>query len=331
MVDEENCVCSKLESCEPTNDNPWCNFWTSFYRCYTMLLGEVTEQDFFGSEMATVFFAAFMFGVVILLANVLIAIVTDSYSVIKNERAGENICSNLLGLVCFVSFCFHCDMNCLRTTFVIFILYFVPALIYPLHCVIILSAQTAVVFWSNRLDFVAEMDVISNSFLRFRRKEDTVATFDEEDTFGRELWKKFMYLFEEEVANEDHGVISLEFVIYSLLRLFTAIFIIPVWIVLGAVTFGMLWPPQVREQLLTGRLTRRSTTEVTNRMNQVLTLRQDLASFHTEIIMDMDRGRDEIEDIKIHLQGAKTEINIEMNKVKETVTELFEVVSLLRR
>ena len=55
-----------------------------------------------------------------------------------------------------------------------------------------------------------------------------------------------MCLIEEEVANEDHGVISIEFVMYILLRLFTAIFIIPLWIVLGAATFGMLWPPQVR-------------------------------------------------------------------------------------
>ena len=36
------------------------------------------------------FFCLYMFGVVIVLANVLIAIVTDSYGVIKNERAGES-------------------------------------------------------------------------------------------------------------------------------------------------------------------------------------------------------------------------------------------------
>ena len=87
--DPTDCVDPAPKTCEPINDNPWCNFGTSFIRVYTMLLGEVDETDFGNNKWATFFFALFMFGVVIVLANVLIAIVTDSYSVIKNERAGE--------------------------------------------------------------------------------------------------------------------------------------------------------------------------------------------------------------------------------------------------
>jgi hypothetical protein len=85
----DRCILVDPEICEPINDNPWCNFWSSFYKVYSMLLGEVDDNDFEGSELAIFLFAAFMFGVVIVLANVLIAIVTDSYSVIKNERAGK--------------------------------------------------------------------------------------------------------------------------------------------------------------------------------------------------------------------------------------------------
>lgn len=268
---EPDCIDPAPDICEPVNDYPWCNSWTSFFKVYTMLLGEVAETDFAGSRMAMVLFAAFMFGVVILLANVLIAIVTDSYSVIKNERA-------------------------------------------------------AVVFWSNRLDFVAEMDVISNSFSRFHQREDAAATIDEEDTFGRELWKKLMDLFEDEAGSDDHGVISIEFIVYSLIRFFTAVFLIPLWIILGAATCGVMWPPQVREKLLTGRLTRRSVKEVENRIHQVTQLRTDLSSLHAEIIVDIDRGREEIVDIKQRLDGAKAEIHLEMNNVKEIVTELFETV-----
>jgi hypothetical protein len=54
-----------------------------------MLLGEVDDDDFETSTLAIVVFCFYMFMVVIVLANVLIAIVTDSYSVIKNERAGN--------------------------------------------------------------------------------------------------------------------------------------------------------------------------------------------------------------------------------------------------
>ena len=83
-----------FETCEPTNQYPWCSFWTSFLKSYTMMLGEVDDADFRDSdahvtEMATFFYGLFMFAVVIVLANVLIAIVTDSYGVIKNERSGK--------------------------------------------------------------------------------------------------------------------------------------------------------------------------------------------------------------------------------------------------
>ena len=84
----------RFETCEPTNQHPWCSLWTSILKSYTMLLGEVDDADFRDSDpkvtsMATIFYGLFMFAVVIVLANVLIAIVTDSYGVIKNERSGK--------------------------------------------------------------------------------------------------------------------------------------------------------------------------------------------------------------------------------------------------
>lgn len=48
-----------------------------------MLLGEVSEDPFQDSRVGMALFIVFMFLVVILLANVLIAIVTDSYKVIQ--------------------------------------------------------------------------------------------------------------------------------------------------------------------------------------------------------------------------------------------------------
>lgn len=82
------------DTCEPSNSYPWCTLWTSFLKSYTMMLGEVDDNDFRDDNkhvesMANFFYGVFMFSVVIVLANVLIAIVTDSYSVIKNERSGK--------------------------------------------------------------------------------------------------------------------------------------------------------------------------------------------------------------------------------------------------
>ena len=65
----------------------WCNAWDSFIAVYTMLLGEVDETVFENDTAAIILFVVFMLLVVILLANVLIAIVTDSYKVIRDKRA----------------------------------------------------------------------------------------------------------------------------------------------------------------------------------------------------------------------------------------------------
>jgi succinate-acetate transporter protein len=69
--------------CDMTETTPYCKFWDSFLSVYTMLLGEVDETQFKNSDVGTALFVIFMFLVVILLANVLIAIVTDSYKVIQ--------------------------------------------------------------------------------------------------------------------------------------------------------------------------------------------------------------------------------------------------------
>ena len=77
-----------------------------------MMMGEIgTETRYDGVLVAQILYVAYAFLVVILLSNVLIAIVTDSYEIIQNDRA-------------------------------------------------------AVVFWSNRLDFVSEMDGIASVIRR---------------------------------------------------------------------------------------------------------------------------------------------------------------------
>jgi hypothetical protein len=260
--------CRQEVDCEPINESPFCNFRTSFFRVFTMLLGEVDESDFYGNKLATFLFALFMFSCVIVLATVLIAIVTDSYSVIQNERA-------------------------------------------------------ALVFWSNRLDFVAEMDVISNNF---NRKGGGEPKLTEESTMG-ELWKKFMYLFDEDI--DDHGVLSMEFIVYNVLRIFAACIVIPLWIIIGFVTFGMLWPPQVREKLLTSQMSSRTkeASKERTRLDQVKTLKEDVIDLQKEVRDDMEKGRQELAITKTVLDSTKTELHAEMNSVKEIVTELFEFLS----
>ena len=202
---------------------------------------------------------------------------------------------------------------------------------HNVHCIYtmmhdFICLHTALVFWSNRLDFVAEMDVISNNFSR-KGQGEVRAVVDAEDTSMGELWKKFMYLFDDDM--DEHGVLSVEFIVYNILRVVAAIVIIPLWLIIGFLTCGMLWPPQVRKKLLTSKIigrTKEANAERT-RLNQLKNLKEDVDIFQEEVRADMERGRDEVYIIKTVLDTTKTELHDEMHNVKEIVTELFELLS----
>jgi len=190
---------------------------------------------------------------------------------------------------------------------------------------LLISFYPAVVFWSNKLDFVAEMDVIISG-LSLCRTNDGDAEDANENSMS-ELWKKFMYLFENDIV--DRNVFSIDYIIYTLLQIVTAAVIIPLWVIIGAITFGMLWPPQIRSKLMKSRLTRQSGNESAEheRMKQMTTLREGVSILQDEIKADIDKGRQELENVRNVLETAKSDINIEMNNVKDIVTELFECLS----
>ena len=149
----------------------------------------------------------------------------------------------------------------------------------------------------------------------------------EHSTTTGEMWKKFMYLFDDDI--DDHGGTSFQFILYNVLRVFAAFVILPLWVVIGFMSFGMLWPPQIREKIFTSQMTGRTeqSSEERNRLNQVNTLKEEVSAYDKEMRADMEKGRNEMNTIKAVLGTTKTEIHTEMNEVKEIVTELFELLS----
>merc|ERR1712232_1462300 len=67
------------------SDFPHCTFIHSVLRVFIMLVGAVNMADYQTSTTATILYVLFAFLVVILLSNVLIAVVSDSYGIIKNQ------------------------------------------------------------------------------------------------------------------------------------------------------------------------------------------------------------------------------------------------------
>mmetsp|Transcript_34511 Transcript_34511/g.50091 ORF Transcript_34511/g.50091 Transcript_34511/m.50091 type:complete len:429 (-) Transcript_34511:224-1510(-) len=242
MSGDEYCVQRYKEMyCEGEDCVPFCDFWNSFIRVYTMLIGEVDETEFSSSSIARAFYVIFAFLVVILLANVLIAIVTDSYGVIRNQRA-------------------------------------------------------EIVFWTNRLDFLAEIGSIWSGVSRIKAvctdyddddfpadRTDSVSRVSKEsgtwEDLGGSLWTKLVELFND----EELGFLSLDFWCYSFSRLIALFVILPVWLVLGFATAGWLWPPQVRKWLFVQKYTKRRTDALRDFHNEsnarLANLKNDNAEF----------------------------------------------------
>jgi len=225
-----------------------------------------------------------MFLVVILLANVLIAIVTDSYGVIRNQRA-------------------------------------------------------QVVFWSSRLDFVAEIDLISTGpwitklknklSCRGRDASLSLPKIGEDDnagvikdTFGAGVWKHVIALYED----QDLSVLSLEFWCYLVFRC-AGVLLIMLWLASGIVSAGFLWPPQVREWLFVQRTAKQSKGDslAEQRLYQMTELKAEVKKLQEEIKEEMAADRKEVDGMKTQMAQMKSEMTTEMKQIKEIMTMLYDL------
>eukprot|EP00934_Nitzschia_sp_Nitz4_P000341 Nitzschia sp. Nitz4//scaffold345_size17508//8951//11547//NITZ4_008824-RA/size17508-processed-gene-0.12-mRNA-1//1//CDS//3329548631//341//frame0 len=263
--------------CEVHDVRPWCDGWNAFISLYTMLVGDVDETKFVEDFTAQMLFVVFMFLVVILLANVLIAIVTDSYKIIQEQRS-------------------------------------------------------AIVFWTNRLSFIAQMDAIANGPWRasFRRAVGLKTSIDDgwspgmSSTFGMVEWKRLMDLYEFDL---DGHPLSFENLLYTILRFFTIVVVIPLWIVLGFITAGWLWPPQMREYFFTSTLTKHNSEterEEEIRRTQLSQVRAEIDIMRGELRQELALDRTQVVQTKSLVAERKIEIQNEMRHVKRIVTILFE-------
>jgi hypothetical protein len=262
---------------------------------YTMMMGEIgTETRYDQVLVAQIFYVLYCLLVVILLSNVLIAIVTDSYEIVQNDRA-------------------------------------------------------AIVFWSNRLDFVAEMDGIA-SVVRRRilcmggdkgapgapsnlqeQPNGTVSSDGDGNTLGskewfRDTWKSIMSLFEDNVYDDvDLRPAKIEFWVYMFYKAL-AVIVIPLWAILGLFSVGILWPPQVRVWLLVQQETAASRAEIERRkLEQLRAIENDMKSLKNEIRKEMANDREEMSRLKAEVEAIQGEVLSDLQQVKELMTTLLDL------
>jgi len=286
------------------NEFPHCDFWQSLLKVYTMMMGEIgNEQRYHDNLVAQLVYVVYSFVVVILLSNMLIAIVTDLYEVIQHDRA-------------------------------------------------------AIVFWSNRLDFVAEMDAISygtrkrirscfgegNGGLAPGAPTEVVETpnaapqlsskgdDDDEDSspgtrYFREGWKQLMLLFDSNLYDDiDLTPGNIEFWCYLCFQVLAVIFFIPLWIIAGVVTCGWLWPPQVREWLLVQNETAISRADLEHKkLEQLKSISAELKSFKSDLGREMQSDRDDMVRLKLEVEAVQSEVLSDLMQVKELMQTLLEL------
>lgn len=295
-AETELCMCGEVN--EEASPFPHCTFQDSLLKVYTMMMGEIgNEMRYSTLPVAQLLYVMYAFLVVILLSNVLIAIVTDSYGVIKNERA-------------------------------------------------------AMVFWSNRLDFVAEMDAIKNVGKRIKklfrpgdgpgaggapmRVQETpggepipIDDDGEKQSMGpfREGWRSIMNLFDPNLYETyDVNPSSFEFWCYVLVRFAAVVFVIPVWLILGLCTAGWLWPPQVREYLLKQKKVAISRADMAEQVTaQINDLKNEIQKLRTEMKVEMKNDRKEFTQVKSEVQAVQAEVMADLLQVKEIMVTLLDM------
>jgi hypothetical protein len=255
-----------------------------------LLLEIGSEARYAGNLNAQILYIFYGFLVVILLSNVLIAIVTDSYEIVQNDRA-------------------------------------------------------AIVFWSNRLDFIAEMDGIASVVrrrilcIRDEEKDGASPLKNIQEQAGsasvgseshpnsskewfREAWKNLVNLFEDNPYDENPEFEFWVILVYKTI----AIFVIPMWLFVGFITVGILWPPQVREWLFVQTETVASRAEIERRkLEQLRSIQTDMKSLKVEIRKEMQNDREDMFLMKTEVDAVQSEVLSDLQQVKELMTTLLDL------
>lgn len=269
---------------------PHCSFPNSFLKVYTMMMGEIGDETRYEtSRVAQLLYVAYAFLVVILLSNVLIAIVTDSYEIIQNDRA-------------------------------------------------------AIVFWSNRLDFVAEMDAISFGFrqrMKFLGGTGNEATAQEspfssgvqqEPTrksnkqYFYDGWKFIVSLFEPGQYEGNFSMQNLEFWCVLLYQGAALIIVIPAWILAGLLTAGWLWPPQIREYFLVQKETAISRADLEKqKLEQLKAIQTNIRTLKGNLMKTMEHDRNEMIRMRNEVESIQNEVMSDLQQVRELMTTLLDI------
>ena len=305
-------ICIAPEGVEDSCRFPHCSFPYSLLKVYTMMMGEIGDETRYSTSLtAQILYVGYAFLVVILLSNVLIAIVTDSYEIIQNDRAAIVFWSNRLDFVAemdAITYAIHRRLGKGKFDSMI-----------PLPS----NTRRAPSHTGGNFDIDPErgFNPESNPESAADVHGDQSNAFDGSNEYFREAWHQVMLLFD---ANLYEDIDLIETWVYNVFRIFSIICVIPVWLALGAISFGWLWPPQVREYLFVQKETAISRAELERqKLGQLKSIQTELKLLKHEIMREMANDRDEMIRMKAEVETIQGEVFADLQQVRELMNSLL--------
>ena len=119
---------------------------------------------------------------------------------------------------------------------------------------------------------------------------------------------------------------SFEFWCYVLVRFAAVVFVIPVWLILGLVTAGWLWPPQVSEYLLKQKKVAISRADMAEQVTaQINELQNEIKLLRVEMKAEMKTDRKEFTMVKAEVEAVQAEVMADLLQVKEIMVTLLDM------
>lgn len=183
---------------------------------------------------------------------------------------------------------------------------------------------------------LVEMDVISNGPVT-RKLQSLFSSNDTgsgsecrsrakiEDGFASKMWNQVIELFDKNGPYLTVDTGSLAFLCLNFLRFIAIILIIPLWFILGLISFGLLWPPQIRQKLMRQTISMENNIAIVKaeqQRNNLVAVQRSMAATRQELSASITIQKEQVQELKEGLSTLQKDVMLEMQHVKHILETL---------
>jgi hypothetical protein len=103
------------------------------------------------------------------------------------------------------------------------------------------------------------------------------------------------------------------------------LFIVPAWLILGVLTAGWFWPPQLREGLFKQKIYIREEPPDVERYELLAAAGKDISNLKDDIVKQFVRDRKVMKSMREQTKNRRKEILEELKNMKGVMSSLYEV------